>query len=68
MYAVIDTNILVLAQLTRHEDSATRQIVRAVFNGCITPVITSAILDEYQLLSPEKSLKFGRIRTKFYSF
>ena len=48
MYAVIDTNILVSAQLTRHEDSATRQIVRAVFNGCITPVITSAILDEYQ--------------------
>ena len=47
-YAVIDTNVLVSAQMTQHEDSATRQVVRLVFDGSVTPIVTHAILAEYQ--------------------
>ena len=47
-YAVIDTNVLVSAQMTRHEDSATRRVVRFVFGGYVTPIVTHAILTEYQ--------------------
>ena len=32
-YAVIDTNVLVSALLTRHEDASPLQIVRRVFQG-----------------------------------
>ncbi len=45
--AVIDTNVIVAAQLTKHDDSSTRQVVKAVFNGIVTPVVTNAILAEY---------------------
>ena len=47
-YAVIDTNVLVSAQMTRHEDSATRRVVKFVFDGYVTPIVTHAILAEYQ--------------------
>lgn len=47
-YAVIDTNVLVSAQMTRHEDSATRRVVRFVFDGHVTPIVTHAILAEYR--------------------
>ena len=45
--AVIDTNVIIAAQLTRHDDAATRRIVKAVFDGIVTPVATPAILAEY---------------------
>ena len=47
-YAVIDTNVLVSAQMTQYEDSATRRVVKFVFDGYVTPVVTPAILSEYQ--------------------
>ena len=47
-YAVIDTNVLVSSQMTRYDDVATRQVVKAVFDGNVMPVVTSAILAEYQ--------------------
>lgn len=47
-YAVIDTNVLVSSQMTHHEDSATRRTLRLILNGDVTPVITPAILAEYQ--------------------
>ena len=47
-YAVIDTNVLVSSQMTHHEDSATRRTLRLILNGSVTPVITPAILAEYQ--------------------
>ena len=45
--AVIDTNVIVAAQLTKHDDSATRQVIKTVFDGIVTPVVTNAILAEY---------------------
>lgn len=57
-YAVIDTNVLVSSQMTHHDDAATRQVVKAVFDGNVTPIVTQAILAEYQdvLLRPKLHL------------
>ena len=56
--AVIDTNVLVSSQITRHDDASTRQVVKAVFDGYVTPIVTQAILAEYQdvLLRPKLHL------------
>jgi len=43
IYAVIDTNVLVAALLTRHQDSATARVVRAVVEGRITPVKSNVL-------------------------
>ncbi len=57
-YAVIDTNVLVSSQITHHDDASTRQVVKAVFDGYVTPIVTQAILAEYQdvLLRPKLHL------------
>lgn len=46
-YAVIDTNVLVSALLTRHEDASPLQIVRRVFQGKIIALCHEEILREY---------------------
>ena len=58
-YAVIDTNVLVSSQITHHDDASTRQVVKAVFDGHVTPIVTQAILAEYQdvLLRPKLHLQ-----------
>lgn len=48
IYAVIDTNVIVAALLTRHQDSATARVLRAVVEGRITPVKSNAIIAEYR--------------------
>ena len=45
--AVIDTNVIIAAHITKHDDSATRKIIMAVSDGSVTPVVTPAILAEY---------------------
>ena len=55
--AVIDTNVIIAAYLTRHDDSATRRIVDAVFSGVVTPVVTPGILAEYRAVMSRP--KFG---------
>ena len=47
VYAVIDTNILVSALITRNPDAATRMIVSSVSEGRIVPMINPEILKEY---------------------
>ena len=46
-YAVIDTNVLVSALLTHHEDASPLQIVRRVFQGEIIALYHEEILREY---------------------
>ena len=41
---VIDTNVLVSALLSKHEDASTVQIINAVFSGKIIPVFNNEIL------------------------
>lgn len=47
VYAVIDTNVLVSAMITRNSDAATVQVVELLFSGKITPLFNEEILNEY---------------------
>ncbi len=46
-YAVIDTNVIVAALLTKNKDSATLQVINSVFEGTIIPLYHEKILEEY---------------------
>lgn len=46
-YAVIDTNVIVAALLSKNHDAATVQVVGAVFDGQIIPLYHQDILEEY---------------------
>ena len=54
-YAVIDTNVLLAALLSKSEDSATVKVLDAVFEGTIIPLYHQDILSEYdEVLHREK--------------
>ena len=46
-YAVIDTNILVSALLSKNETAATVQVMVQLLSGRITPVYSNEIIAEY---------------------
>lgn len=46
-YAVIDTNVLVSALLSSHDNAATVQVVSRLFSGQIIPLFCTEILSEY---------------------
>ncbi|MDE7210179.1 MAG: putative toxin-antitoxin system toxin component, PIN family [Lachnospiraceae bacterium] len=46
-YAVIDTNVVLSALLSKNMDSATVKVLDAVFDGVIIPLYHQDILDEY---------------------
>lgn len=46
-YAVIDTNVLVSALLSSHDDAATVLIVGKLFSGEVIPLFSDEILKEY---------------------
>lgn len=47
-YAVIDTNVIVSALLTKNENSPTLQVMRAVLSGEIIPLFHQYLLEEYE--------------------
>ncbi len=47
IYAVIDTNVLVSAMLSRHSDTATVQVVDLFLSDRITPLFNDEIINEY---------------------
>ena len=47
IYAVIDTNVLVAALLSKHADSSTVVIQKHILDGVITPLYNSEIINEY---------------------
>lgn len=47
IYAVIDTNVLVSAQITKNPQSPTVGVIENMLNGKITPVYNNDILAEY---------------------
>ena len=55
IYAVIDTNVIVAALLSKHDDAATVQVVNAMLDGQIIPLYHQSILEEYEevLLRPK---------------
>lgn len=46
-YAVIDTNVLVSALLSSHDDAATVLVVGKLFSGEVIPLYSDEILKEY---------------------
>ena len=60
-YAVIDTNVLVSALLSTHNDAATVQIVRKLFTGEIIPLFNKDILDEYNEVLRRRKFGFSHL-------
>lgn len=58
-YGVIDTNVLVSALLSTHEDTATVQVINRLFSGEFTPLFSREILDEYNEVLRRKKFKFS---------
>ena len=48
LYAVIDTNVLVGALLSRHDDSAVVQVINLVADKIIIPLYSKDIINEYK--------------------
>ena len=46
--AVVDTNVLVAALLSKREDAATVRVIRAMLNGDFLPLYHEGILAEYE--------------------
>lgn len=57
-YAVIDTNVLISALLSKNEDSATVRVMDAVFDGRITPLYHPDILAEYEEVLHREKFRF----------
>ena len=58
-YAVIDTNVLVSALLSRHDDAATVQVVSKLFSGEVIPLVSEEILREYNEVLRRKKFRFS---------
>lgn len=55
IYAVIDTNVIASALISKHPGTAPLTVLANVFSGDITPVFNDEIIEEYQVvLSREK--------------
>ncbi|MCF0122335.1 MAG: putative toxin-antitoxin system toxin component, PIN family [Lachnospiraceae bacterium] len=58
-YAVIDTNVLVSALLSGHDDAATVQVIGKLFSGEVIPLFSEEILNEYNEVLRRKKFKFS---------
>ena len=58
--AVIDTNILISALLSKKEDSATVKIIEKLISGVIIPVYSKEILSEYREVLSRKKFSFSQ--------
>lgn len=59
IYAVIDTNVIVSAQITHNKDAATAKVMSHIFNGDITPLYDEDILAEYKEVLSRKKFKIN---------
>ena len=58
-YAVIDTNVLVSALLSRHDDAATVQVIERMIDGDVIPVYSNMIMAEYREVLQRKRFHFA---------
>ena len=61
IYAVIDTNVLVSALLSRFKDTSTVQLLQLLILGDITPIYNDEILDEYHKVLTRPKFGFPEI-------
>lgn len=57
-YAVIDTNVLVSALLSSHDDAATVQVISRMIDGDVIPVYSNAVIAEYREVLQRKKFHF----------
>ena len=60
IYAVIDTNVMVSAMLSSHDDAATVQVVGKLFTGEIIPLYNAEILIEYSDVLHRRKFSFPK--------
>ena len=59
IYAVIDTNVIVSALLSRHHDSATVKILDYIYDRVIVPVYNNEIIEEYAAVLRRPKFNFS---------
>ena len=59
IYTVIDTNVIISALLSRHQDSATVKILDYLYDRTIVPVYNDEILNEYAVVLRRPRFKFS---------
>ena len=59
-HAVIDTNVLVSALLSRHDDAATVLVVGKLFSGDVIPLYSEEILKEYSEVLRRRKFHFSK--------
>jgi putative PIN family toxin of toxin-antitoxin system len=58
-YAVIDTNVLVSALLSSHDDAATVLVIGKLFSGEVIPLFSDEIIKEYHEVLRRKKFHFS---------
>ncbi len=58
LYAVIDTNVIVSALISTHQDSATVLLIKRMLEGDLRPVFSSETMREYAEVLSRKKFKF----------
>lgn len=58
IFAVIDTNVIISALLTKYSDSATKRVLDSFFENKITMVYNDKIISEYNEVMNRKKFNF----------
>lgn len=66
IYAVIDTNVLVSAMLTHNKQSATFQVLEALFANQIIPLYNDEIISEYEVVLHRAKFGFSEEDVRHY--
>ncbi len=64
IFAVIDTNVIASALISKHSDSATVLVSDSIFFGIITPIYNDGILNEYDSVLRRSKFNFSEERIK----
>lgn len=66
IYAVIDTNVLVAALLSKTLDAATVRVVEAMLSKKIIPLFSEEIIDEYAEVLRRRKFDFSESKIESY--
>lgn len=64
-YAVIDTNVLVSALLSKHHDAATVLLVGRMISGDLIPVYSQETMREYREVLARRKFKFDPVQIAY---
>ena len=57
-FAIVDTNVIISALLSRHPDSTTVQVLDYIFDCTIIPIYNNEILTEYSAVLHRSKFNF----------